>query len=187
MITQVDKISKFGLQISSHQGVGCRLVNGWIIQGADETVTETLSDMVILPDFTIPEDIDQQTQKEALDDYILQSELGETEWTALLVGYNSWEPGESVIVGDNRTYNSKLYKCVQKHTTQTDWHPDVVPNLWTEVVPAGVIPDWVQPTGAQDAYQVGDKVSFEGHIYESLIAANVWSPTAHPAGWKLIS
>ena len=46
------------------------------------------------------------------------------------------------------------------------------------------IPDWVQPTGTHDAYQTGDKVRFEGSIYESLIDVNVWSPTAYPAGWK---
>lgn len=41
----------------------------------------------------------------------------------------------------------------------------------------------MQPTGAHDAYKVGDRVSFEGADWESLIAGNVWSPTAHPGGW----
>ena len=43
---------------------------------------------------------------------------------------------------------------------------------------------WVQPTGAHDAYNIGDKVTFEGHLWESLINANVWSPTVYPAGWR---
>jgi hypothetical protein len=33
---------------------------------------------------------------------------------------------------------------------------------------------------------MGDKVMFEGHIYESVINNNIWSPAAYPAGWSLI-
>ena len=46
-----------------------------------------------------------------------------------------------------------------------------------------VIPDWVQPDST-NAYTKGDKVRFEGKVYESLIDNNVWSPAAYPAGWK---
>lgn len=49
------------------------------------------------------------------------------------------------------------------------------------------IPDWVQPTGAHDAYNKGDKVRFEGDVYESLIDGNVWSPSVYPAGWALVA
>lgn len=48
------------------------------------------------------------------------------------------------------------------------------------------VPDFVQPTGEHDAYNAGDRVTFEGAVYESLIDGNVWSPTANPAGWKKI-
>ena len=53
--------------------------------------------------------------------------------------------------------------------------------------PAETIPDFVQPTGAHDAYNKGDKVKFEGKVYESLIDANTYSPSAYPAGWKEIT
>lgn len=43
---------------------------------------------------------------------------------------------------------------------------------------------WVQPAGAHDAYKIGDKITFNGFTWESLINANVWSPTGYPAGWK---
>ena len=49
------------------------------------------------------------------------------------------------------------------------------------------IPDFVQPTGAHDAYKKGDKVKFEGKVYESLIDSNAYSPSAYPAGWKEIT
>ena len=53
--------------------------------------------------------------------------------------------------------------------------------------PTDTIKDFVQPTGAHDAYKKGDKVRFENKIYESLIDNNVYSPSAYPAGWKEIT
>ena len=45
-------------------------------------------------------------------------------------------------------------------------------------------PAWVQPTGAHDAYNIGDKVTFEGRHYISTMDGNVWSPSAYPDGWE---
>lgn len=44
-------------------------------------------------------------------------------------------------------------------------------------------PEWTQPLGAHDAYKTGDRVTFEGKVYESTIDGNVWSPAVYPAGW----
>jgi len=33
---------------------------------------------------------------------------------------------------------------------------------------------------------VGDKVMFNGQVYESVINNNIWSPAAYPAGWHAI-
>ena len=58
---------------------------------------------------------------------------------------------------------------------------------WREVVEEGGAPaEWVQPSGGHDAYQTGDRVLFEGAVWESVIDANTWSPTDYPAGWKQI-
>lgn len=71
---------------------------------------------------------------------------------------------------------------------QADWTPDKTPALWTSArKTAGQAPDeWKQPTGAQDAYSKGDRVTFQGAVWESVIDANVWSPTGYPAGWKAV-
>lgn len=45
------------------------------------------------------------------------------------------------------------------------------------------IPAFVQPTGAHDAYKTGDRVTYNGHIYESTMDGNVWAPDAYPQGW----
>ena len=98
--------------------------------------------------------------------------------------YPVWKPNISVAVGEKYQHLGLLYKVVQSHNTQLDWEPQDVPALFVRVAAPEEIPDWVQPTEAHDAYQTGDKVRFEGGVYESLIDTNVWSPTAYPAGWK---
>ncbi len=47
-------------------------------------------------------------------------------------------------------------------------------------------PEYVQPTGAHDAYHVGDKITYNGKHYECIFNGCVWTPDAYPAGWKLI-
>ena len=57
--------------------------------------------------------------------------------------YPVWSENISVSVNDRYQYSDKLYKCVQAHTTQADWTPDVTPALWTviDVTHAGTIED----------------------------------------------
>jgi len=103
--------------------------------------------------------------------------------------FPAWEVAEDYAVSDRVRYDGKLYKCVQAHTSQADWTPDAVPALFTEVALPGEIPVWVQPTGAQDAYNTGDLVHYpdaDGPVYRSLIDANIWSPEAYPDGWEVV-
>ena len=97
--------------------------------------------------------------------------------------FPSWKADMAVSVGERYKYNGKLYKVVQAHTTQSDWTPDVAKSLFAEVS-VDEWPEWVQPTGAQDAYMIGDKVTFEGEHYMSLIDYNTYSPSVYPAGWQ---
>lgn len=96
-----------------------------------------------------------------------------------------WKVGVSYSVGDKVQYENKVYKCVQAHTSQSDWTPDITPALWTHTS-TEEWPEWVQPTGAQDAYNTGDKVTYQGHHYISTIDGNVWAPDVYPAGWQLV-
>lgn len=84
-------------------------------------------------------------------------------------------------------YDGVLYRCLQTHTAQAAWTPVAAPSLWTKVLipDENVIPEWEQPDST-NAYMTGDKVSFEGKTYESVIDNNIWSPAAYPAGWKEI-
>lgn len=132
-----------------------------------------------------------ETPEQAALDAILEAafDSGEVEPEVLVALVKAWTEGEAVKVGELRSYNGTVYKAIQAHTTQDDWKPPDTPALWTvynKTSEGGEIDDWVQPAGAHDAYNTGDRVRFEGAIYESLIDGNVWSPADYPAGWKLI-
>lgn len=95
--------------------------------------------------------------------------------------YPQWQTGTAYTVDERIRYNSTLYRCVQAHTSQDDWTPDITPALWT-VVSLDDFPEWGQPTGAQDAYQRGDKVSHNDKHWISTADNNVWEPGVY--GWE---
>lgn len=99
----------------------------------------------------------------------------------------NWQPNKTYTKDERVNYEGILYKCLQAHTSQDNWTPTATPSLWAKVLipDANVIPDWEQPDST-NAYMKGDKVMFEGQVYESAIDNNVWSPVAYPAGWTLI-
>lgn len=47
-------------------------------------------------------------------------------------------------------------------------------------------PEYVQPTGAHDAYNTGDKITYNGKKYVCQMDGCVWTPDAYPAGWQLV-
>lgn len=104
--------------------------------------------------------------------------------------YKPWEVGKAYTVGEYMTYgmngvgDPQLYKVVQDHTSQADWTPDATPALYDAI---GLDPDgypvWSQPTGAHDAYNIGDIVNYNGTLYQSIIDGNIWAPDAYPSGW----
>ena len=100
--------------------------------------------------------------------------------------FPAWENGKAYTVETRVQYGGKLYRCVQAHTSQSDWTPPVAVSLWSEVTvdPTTGYDEWKQPTGAHDAYNKGDIVRYNGKLYRSLIDGNVYSPDAYPAGWE---
>ena len=94
--------------------------------------------------------------------------------------YPVWAVGIAVAKDSRYQYNGKLYKCVQAHTTQADWAPDVTPALWV-MVSLDEWPEWIQPTGSHDAYAKDAKVTHNGKKWTSDVDANVWEPGVY--GW----
>ena len=101
------------------------------------------------------------------------------------------------MTGDCCTDGGKVWRSTIDNNV---WAPTAYPQGWEEATGTDTpepepapepepgdgeedIPAFVQPTGAHDAYQTGDRVTYNGHIYESTINNNVWSPDAYPQGW----
>lgn len=97
--------------------------------------------------------------------------------------------GIAYEVGKRILYNGVLYKVLQAHTSQAEWTPTAAPSLFAKVINEtvdGSIPEFEQPDST-NPYMKGDRVIFNGKVYESLIDNNVYSPEAYPAGWKEIT
>lgn len=112
------------------------------------------------------------------------SYLDDDEAETVTTLFENWEVGVAYAVGDRRQYNGLLYRCVQAHTSQADWTPDVVPALWVRTS-TEEWPEWIQPQGAHDAYNAGDKVSHNGKHWISDIDANVYEPGVY--GWTEVA
>ena len=99
-----------------------------------------------------------------------------------------WQPGISVQVGDVYACGGFLWRCIQAHTTQSDWLPDKVPALWHKV--EIVHEDEVRVWQAGVNYAAGDEVAYpdaNGTLYACLqghTALAGWEPPNVPALWK---
>lgn len=102
--------------------------------------------------------------------------------------YPAWSVDSVEYKKDDRvTYNGILYKVLTDHTSQASWTPTDAPSLFVKVLTSdNEILDWEQPS-ADNAYMKGDKVRYNGKVYESLIDNNVWKPDEYPAGWKEVT
>lgn len=116
--------------------------------------------------------IDVMDDETALDNTVLFPE-----WVS---GRTYYGPGDPDHPQSKVQYNGLLYKCAQGHTSQDDWTPDITPALWTRVS-VEEWPEWIQPTGAQDAYRLGAKVSHNGKHWTSDIDYNTYEPSVY--GW----
>lgn len=110
-------------------------------------------------------------------------------YTPVQGAHDAYSAGEIV------NYNGTLYKSLINGNA---WSPDVYPAGWEQVDGTAeptpepepeptTYPDFVQPSGAHDAYKTGDIVMYNGKAYRSLIDNNVWSPDAYPQGWEVVN
>ena len=116
--------------------------------------------------------------------------LGDPQLYKVISGHTSqsdWTAGahDAYAKGDIVNYNGELYESTLDGNV---WAPDIYPDGWKKVEPGGGeegepeppeptdYPDWVQPTGAHDAYNTGDIVRYNGQLYVSKMDGNVYSP-----------
>lgn len=96
--------------------------------------------------------------------------------------FAAWTYPTAYAVGNIRRHGEKLYRCLEAHTSQETWTPDVSPSLWVAISdPAEAWPAWSQPIGATDAYMEGAQVSHKEKHWTSDVDNNVWEPGVY--GW----
>lgn len=54
----------------------------------------------------------------------------------------------------------------------------------TEPVEPEEYPEYVQPSGSHDAYNTGDKITYNGKKYVCKMDGCVWNPETYPNAWE---
>ena len=100
--------------------------------------------------------------------------------------FPSWKEDIAYEVGVRVRYNDILYKCLQRHTSQSTWNPEDAASLWARVLipDPETIPEWIQPDST-NPYMIGDKVTHNGKTWESNVDNNVWEPGVY--GWDEVT
>lgn len=129
----------------------------------------------------------EEITAEKLLTYVSQKATDEEKLT-MVDAFPVWEVGIAVGVGYESTMNGELYRVIQAHTTQSDWAPDTTPALWKKITlttPESAPANFVQPTGAHDAYMRGEKMLYtNNHVYECLIDNTIHTPEQYAQAWK---
>lgn len=92
-------------------------------------------------------------------------------------GLNSWEPG-------TLAFDGRIWEVIEEAGEAPEGEEA---EETTESPEQPTAPAYRQPSGAHDAYKQGDRVTYNGAVYESTINANVWAPDTYPAGWKKLA
>lgn len=132
--------------------------------------------------------------KKANQKLVKEVELSDGDLLEMIEIYEDWEKvAEGTLLKNKEyfSYKGSLYQVIdgKEHNKQIDRKP-TVKSLFNKVMPAGVIPEWVQPTGGHDAYNVGDRVTYRGKDYISKIDANTTIPdgdTPHNRWWSEVN
>lgn len=95
--------------------------------------------------------------------------------------------GALIKAGSRYNVGGKLMRAAVDLWDRPENAPSAAPALWDELKYSGSgareIPETIS---ASLAFSKGELGTWQGHTYRSLIDANVWTPTAYPAGWELV-
>lgn len=141
---------------------------------ADETVT--LADCQALLEPMDLTDADPYGRMQVVLEEVAQGATAE-DWVQPTGAHDAY-PRDAVVKHGGKAWRSLIDANVWAPGT-SGWRL-----LWAG---SSTPPEWVQPTGAHDAYKKGDLVTYKGKVYRSLIDANVWAPDAYPQGWELVT
>lgn len=94
--------------------------------------------------------------------------------------------GSLVKVGTKINWHGVLKQAAVDLWDTAENNPDNAPTLWADIAyreGIRVIPETI---AAEQAFALDESGWWDGHIYRSTIAANVYTPTQYAAGWKRV-
>lgn len=166
-------------------------------QRAISKLAREFSPSKALEDLAKRQEEQEQSIKSILKTITLAKDLSKDQKEEILSRYDEYKVGKEYKEKDKFTFDGKVYEVKQEHRSQTTWIPSSTPNLYTEFLNvkitngAGevteVVAEFKQPTGAHDAYNKGDKVLFNGKVYQSKIDSNTFSPDQYADGWEEVT
>lgn len=97
-----------------------------------------------------------------------------------------WRSGIHYSNGTIVSYKTIKYvvRDGKSHISQAGWEPTLTPDLFEKINEDYT--EWSQPGGSYNAYMTGDKVSYNGFHYVSMVDANVYAPGIVPGQWEQI-
>lgn len=189
-LTQADPYRDFEV---SFKGNLSELSNDMIEKRAIAKLAREFNPSKAIDDLAERLDEQDKSIKSILKTITLAKDLSQNQKDEILSRYDEYKVGKEYKEKDKFTFDGKIYEVKQDHKSQVTWIPSSTPDLYTEFLnvkiqdekgnESQVVAEFRQPTGAHDAYNKGDKVSFEGKIYESKIDSNTFSPSSFPDGW----
>lgn len=114
---------------------------------------------------------------------IFAATLPEAQAREVATVYPKWEPGvkykADAYISDGEDANGDpiLYKTTQAHTSAAEHPPETTNTLYVRIsLDGNGHPIWSRPTGAHDAYNLGDIVKHEEILYKSKRDGNTSEP-----------
>ena len=83
--------------------------------------------------------------------------------------YPEWAVDMEYTIGYKAQRNSKLWRCIQAHTSQAGWEPENAASLWTEICEshAGTLEDPI-PYSGNMALESGKYYSQDNKVYRCI-------------------
>lgn len=147
---------------------------------------ENTDESTILTELGVTTQEETIALREALDNLI--NNFNDEQAIQYIALYKTWIPNIQMTEGEKYKYGDTLYTVLQSHKSQIGWEPPFSPSLFARIIvsqDSNTYNEWEQPDST-NPYMKGDRVIFEGKIYESLVDNNVWSPIMYPAGWNIV-
>lgn len=97
------------------------------------------------------------------------------------------QDGKLVSAGTRINWGGAIKRAAADLWDTAENTPDAAPTLWEDIdyrVGIRVIPATIT---AGAAFSLGELGWWDGNVYKSLLAANVYTPEQYPAGWEVQS